>query len=47
MENNLEIIYYNCQGLASEDKIVELEHALNKVKFGILAWPKPRDKEKN
>ncbi len=37
-ENNLEIIHYNCQGLTSEDRIVELEHALNKVKIW-NHWP--------
>lgn len=32
----LEIINFNCQGLASEGRVLELEHALDNLKFDIL-----------
>lgn len=35
-ENDLRIIHYNCRGVASEDRLVELETALTRVKWDIM-----------
>lgn len=44
---NLKILYYNCQGLASEERLYKLEKSLDKIKWDIIGLSEVKRKGTN